>query len=84
MSRLKVPIPTVMGAVRFSQWMLAVATAVVWAEAAAHQFHGAITLTLGDAHDGVRGSTIAWAAPLVVLVLILGWAALLAACRARH
>jgi len=65
--------------------MLAVATAVVWAEAATHQFHGAITLTLGNADDGVRGSAIAWAAPLVVLVLILGWAALvLAARRARQ
>ncbi|HXY28997.1 MAG TPA: hypothetical protein VEH82_12035, partial [Acidimicrobiales bacterium] len=77
-----VPIFSAMGAVRVVFSMLVAALVVVWGEAAAHAFHGAIVVG-PDGNEAVAGSTIAWTVPLLLAVMITGWVALVLFARRR-
>ena len=71
-----------MGAVRVLFSMLVAALVVVWLEAAAHTFHGAIVVG-PEANEAVAGSTIAWTVPLLLIVITTGWVALVLITRRR-
>jgi len=76
-----------MAGVRLLCLLVAAAVAAVWVRAAVHGFRGVICLSLGrctSSSPAALGSRIAWVAPAIVVVLVGGWALLVAAARRQQ